>query len=217
MQLKNLTFENLNRDAEGFSIIANDSYLESYPEFIAYFRNIKIIEKHHLIISSHFVYGWMPTILTLETTELDKILMLLNSVKKGHHLGIEEIKVLKHCVNNSMVGLSKLLHFINPMDYAIWDSRIYRYITGAKSQHSIAKPENYLAYLDQLREIEKHEDYNSLQERIQTHIDYAIIPMRAMELLMFEVDRFRTEGLDRFVYFSDKGLKVVKGDSLDID
>jgi hypothetical protein len=30
-------------------------------------------------------------------------------------------------INNSMVGVSKLLHFINPERYAIWDRRVASY------------------------------------------------------------------------------------------
>ncbi|HRL70351.1 MAG TPA: hypothetical protein PLT79_01470, partial [Flavobacterium sp.] len=42
------------------------------------------------------------------------------------------LEIVKKCINNSLVRISKLLHFINPSIYAIWVSRIFRYITRKK-------------------------------------------------------------------------------------
>lgn len=207
MNFTNLTYENLKRDAERFSLTENDSYIEAYPEFLRYFDLLERIEKHHLIISSHFVYGWMPTIIHLNTKEIDQVIFLLNAVKSGHSLKLEELKTLKYCINKSMVGLSKLLHFINPDKYAIWDSRIYRYITGVKSQYGINKAENYLAYIENLEKIVNHKNYGELHKLIEKHFKYCISSMRAIEILMFETDRNRKSNNDRFVYTSDLGLE----------
>jgi len=109
-----------------------------------------------------------------------------------------------------MVGLSKLLHFINPTHYAIWDSRIFTYITEKKSQYGIAKAKNYLAYLKKLTEIENHEDYPKLHQLVQKHFKYPISPKRAIEILMFESDRNKKMRNDRFAYTSIIGLEVIK-------
>ncbi len=191
MPLKNLNYETIRRDTENFTLNGNDSYIESYPEFIKYFKNINKIEKHHLIISSHFVYGWMPTIIQIDTKNINNVLFLLNSVKSGYELNFEELLVLKKCVNNSLVGLSKLLHFINPGKYAIWDSRIYRYLTEKKSSYGIDKPILYIEYLEGLCKISKHKDYIGLHNLIEKHLEYKIEPMRALEIIMFQADRNR--------------------------
>lgn len=189
MTFKNLNIDRLKIDVENFAVFANDSYIESYPEFLKYFESLKLIEKHHLIISSHFVYGWMPTIIQIDTRDLNKVLFLLNAAKSGHELTINELEILKSCINNSMVGLSKLLHFINPQDYAIWDSRIFKYLTGKKSQYGIDKAVNYNAYLKEIKKIIQHPDYTSLHFKIERNFSYSITPMRAVEVLMFETNR----------------------------
>jgi len=189
MKFNNLTYEKLKGDAERFSVGENDSYIKTYPEFLKYFTSLERIEIHHLIISSHFVYGWMPTIIHLEIRDIDQVLLLLNAVKSGQTLNKEEIEKLKSCINNSMVGLSKLLHFINPAEYAIWDSRIFKYITSKKSQYGIDKAENYLDYLGKMKEISNHEDYLFLHNMIEKHFNYSLTPMRAIEILMFETNR----------------------------
>lgn len=186
MNFKNLTFENLKRDAVNFSIKENDSYITAYPEFIKYFETKSLIEKHHFIIGSHFVYGWMPTILTLKMENIDQILELLNDAKKGKILNQIELATLKTSINNSMVGLSKLLHFINPLNYAIWDSRIFKYITGQKSQYGIDKAENYLAYINQLSEFSVHCNYDQFHAIVEDKLGYPVTPMRALEITMFQ-------------------------------
>ena len=191
MKLKNLNYETLKRDAENFIFTENDSYFETYPEFLEYFKNIEEIKKHHLIISSHFVYGWMPTIIHIDTRNIDKVLFLLNAAKYGHVLTVEEFKICKNCVNNSLVGLSKLLHFINPREYAIWDSRIFRYLTENKSTYGIDNPIIYLDYLQGINNISEHKDYRKLHTLIERYFNYQIEPMRAIEIIMFETDRKR--------------------------
>ena len=190
--MKNFSWENLNSDVENFILTENDSYIDTYSEFINYFRNIDYIQKHHLVIASHFVYGWMPTIIQLDIKEIDKVLFLLNAAKAGHLLSAEEIAIVKNCINNSMVGTSKLLHFINPQVYAIWDSRIFRYLTGNKYPYGIDKPISYLNYLEKLNEISNRVDYRSLHFKIERNFQYELTPMRAIEILMFETDRSRT-------------------------
>lgn len=186
-----MNFETILKDAKKFVLTKNDSYIQTYPEFLKYFANIDRIEEHHLAISSHFVYGWMPTIIQLNLEQKDKVLFLLNAVKRGYILDKSELEILKKSINNSLIGLSKLLHFINPQDYAIWDSRIFRYLTEKKSNYGIDKPELYLEYLSGLKSIAENKDYAKLHEIIERNYDYKIHPNRAIEITMFETDRYR--------------------------
>tara|TARA_R110002096_G_scaffold394203_1_gene589480 strand:- start:1366 stop:1971 length:606 start_codon:yes stop_codon:yes gene_type:complete len=192
-ELKNLNFETILKDAEKFTLTENDSYIQTYPEFLNYFRNIDAgdINEHNLIIASHFVYGWMPTIIHLNLEQKGKVLFLLNAVKSGHILDTTELEILKFSINNSLVGLSKLLHFINPKDYAIWDSRIFRYLTEKKSSYGIDKPKLYLDYLSGIKNIAENEKYEKLHLLISRNFDYEIYPTRVIEITMFETDRNR--------------------------
>ncbi len=188
-KLKNLKIENIRKDAKNFSITENDSYIETYPEFLKYFENIEVIKKHHLIISSHFTYGWMPTIINLEMSQIDKVLPLLNSVKSGNLLNKEEIGLIKKCINNSLVGASKLLHFISPKNYAIWDSRVFRYLTEKKSDYGISDVQYYLEYLDGVKIISENKEYPKIHSFISSKFNYKLYPTRVIEIIMFETDR----------------------------
>lgn len=192
-ELKNLNFEMIFKDAKKFIRTENDSYTQTYTELIKYFDKIKAgeINEHNFVIASHFVYGWMPTIIYLDLDQKDEVLFLLNAAKSGHILTVNELELLKKSINNSLVGLSKLLHFINPKDYAIWDSRIFRYLTEKKSSYGIDKPQLYLDYLNGLKNIAENKDYGSLHDLISQNFEYEIYPTRAIEITMFETDRNR--------------------------
>ncbi len=94
-ELKNLLFENILSESLKFIPPIEDSYINTYPEFILFFKNINIISKHDLVISSHFVYGWMPTIIELKFQYMEDVLKSLNKAKNGVILTIVELELLK--------------------------------------------------------------------------------------------------------------------------
>lgn len=57
----------------------------------------------------------------------------------------DELHILKKVVNNSIVGVSKLLHFISPEVYTIWDSRVASYLE-VKDINNVQNFCNYLEY-----------------------------------------------------------------------
>lgn len=186
---KNLNFEKLFKEANEFTLSENNSYLKSYPEFIDYFKGINRITEHNLIISSHFVYGWMPTIINLNIPDKKLVLGLFNKVKQKMILDQTELEVLKKTINNSMVGLSKLLHFINPEYYVIWDSRIYRYLTDRKSQYGIGDTGRYIQYVEGVHNIVSHPNYSSIHELVMEKLGRNVLPPRVIELIMFQAGR----------------------------
>ena len=197
LTIEKLDFELENLKSKSLIFESNQSYKDSYIEFINYFKNKDGFFKNDLIIGSHFVYGWMPTILTLNLNEDSEgyITCLLFKVKNGNYmLNEEELEKIKKCINNSMVGTSKLLHFINPEKYAIWDSKVFYYFyPNRNSTAGIEKPKLYLEYLKILTDITLQNDFDILYSKIVEFLglNYEISKLRAIESLIFEVMRNR--------------------------
>ncbi len=184
--MKELRLEDLQEKLEGLMIDKQNSYIQSYPYFIDYFKEIETIERKHLMVSIHFVYGWMPTILKhVDLSDERKVLSLLNDVKKGVLLREKELEILKLVINNSMVGLSKLLHFINPEIYPIWDSKIMKSLTNKKSIYGIGKPKLYLEYLNHIHQFTKHNDCQKIQSLAKEKLGYEISKIRTVEFIIF--------------------------------
>jgi len=182
---QNITVDKFFHDGNGFEIQRRSDYL-SYPEFLRYFSDLKTITRHNLIIGINFTYGWMPTIFDFRSDRFDEALNILNSAKKGIMPTIGELNLLKGLLNNSLVGSTKLLHFINPDKFAIWDSRVYRYLTGKEPyDNRIGDCSVYLAYLDFCVYLITQKEFKSMHERVENHVGYSMTPLRIAELIMY--------------------------------
>ncbi|MFW2083541.1 hypothetical protein ACNPQK_21555 [Acinetobacter guillouiae] len=139
-----------------------ENYLQAYSYFLNYFRKIDLTNSENLIL-------------------------ILNKVKNGEVISIKEINLLKQAFNNSLVGTSKLLHFINPNKYAIWDSRVFKFLSGEKSYISKFKQaEIYIEYLQLLDNLKLEEDFNIFFTLIQHKVGYEISEYRALELAFYK-------------------------------
>jgi hypothetical protein len=183
---QNITFDSLRQGAEKVSIPSNNSDLISYPEFLKYFEEIQVITKHHLVIGINFTYSWMPTIFEFKSDKFPAVIEILNSAKQGKIPIESELITLKGCFNNSLVGTSKLLHFINPLKFAIWDSRVYRYLTKEQPySYRLDNYQAYLAYLELCEYLVNQPEFLSIFQSMSRKVGYEITPFRAIELIMY--------------------------------
>jgi len=168
----------------------DNSYLISYPHILSYFQGLNEITIADLVRGAHMIYGWMPTVLDLypkaPNKNLSQVAILLTKVKKGEKLTDTEISEIKAVVNNSLVGASKLLHFISPQNYAIWDSKIYKFVCEKRPHnHRVNKVELYTNYLNILEEIKKTPYFSEFHNNVNKKVGYEVTPFRAIELVMF--------------------------------
>lgn len=118
---------------------------------------------------------------------LDEAVPILNSVKNGAVIDKKEFDILKPLCNNSLVGASKLLHFINPNLYAIWDSKIYTFLYQEKAhKHRVENIDKYMAYLELIHQMATSTQFEKIITDIQTHFKpNPISNIRAIEWMMF--------------------------------
>lgn len=173
-------------------------YFESYFEFLKYFQNLEKIDKHSMIIGVHFVYGWMPRIPRFQY--ISEALDILNYVKKGKDIKCEDYFVLIKSIDNSIVGVSKLLHFINPNQYPIFDGRIKSFFKTNKLSKDIYCPTQgkkdkeimqYLTYKTLCEEIIEMELFQKIFDAVSNAypITANFTKMRMLENLFFSFDK----------------------------
>lgn len=179
-----ISLEKFLQDGKGYKT-GKQSYYISYPEFLKYFDTIESISKHNLIIGINFVYWWMPTIFDFRSDNFDEVVEILNDAKKWLIPTIEQLNILKWLFKNSLVGTSKLLHFINPDKFAIRDSRVYYYLTG-KTAYKIGDCEAYLSYLAFCGYLTQKKEYEKIHNSICEKVGYPMTKFRTAELIMFE-------------------------------
>ncbi len=179
------TIDRLLEDAKNINI-SQSEYSISYKEFIKYFKEIEEIKTHHTIIGISFTYSRMPTILNINIEKIEESTIILNKAKKWTIPTYKELETLKICFNNSIVGSSKLLHFINPEIFPIWDSRVCRYLLQ-KTPHSyiIENISTYMDYLIFCNSIIKNNKFKDIKNVMEEKVWYSISSIRALELIFF--------------------------------
>jgi hypothetical protein len=128
----------------------------------------------------------MPTIFDFRSDKFDEALDILNEAKIGNKPTAENLALLKRLFNNSLVGTTKLLHFIKPDNFAIWDSRVYRYLTHDEPYDSrIGNCNTYLDYLSFCDYLIKQKEFNTLQKSVEKKVGYSMTAYRVSELVMY--------------------------------
>lgn len=188
MKFEKLTLENLERDAEHFNIDENDEYIYVYPQFLDFVQEIKDFSDKELVICSHLIYSWMPTIPVIRKPYFKKLKELLQSTRSSLEVSDEMLESGKKCINNSYVGLSKLLHFVNPNYFAIWDSRVLSYLRGKHtiSNDALNRLSNFNAYQEQIRWVVKDKRFQALNQKVNEACTYDVSALRAAEMIMFQ-------------------------------
>lgn len=111
---------------------------------------------------------------------------ILTSVKTGNDITNAELDRLIKLVNNSLVGVSKLLHFARPDKFSIWDSRVYRYFYQEKPHNYRANDiSKYRRFVDTFPEVINHEGFRRFFDSVIDKMGYEVTPIRAIEVMMF--------------------------------
>ena len=193
-KLPQVTIHRLARAARDVAIQVDDSYLLSYPYLVQHFRRMSVVDQEALVVGAHAVYGWMPTVLEFKGKSVSEALTdtasLLNAVKHGTRLDEQQLDLAKSLINNSVGGLSKLLHFINPDLYPMWDSNVYRFIVGERGHpYQINNVGAYLSYVGNCDELIRHQVFGEVHRSVEAAVRYPVSAYRAAELVMFLAGR----------------------------
>lgn len=167
-----------------------ESYHLSYAAFIKFFacKSNRDLSLNDIIIGMSFTYSWMPTMLTIEILDGQEALLVrvLNKVHvQKEYLDEDELELLKKVVNNSLVGSSKLLHFISPDMYPIIDSRVMDFLFGGSSYERLVEPKFYLDYISYMKNLSNHSVVTELTMKLNTILKSNLAPLRALEFCMY--------------------------------
>ena len=173
-------------------------YFDSYFEFLTFFHQIKTFNYHSFTIGSYLIYGWMPTIPNINITQ--EAIDTLNKAKQEDLLYYNDYLSLVKSINNSIVGASKILHFINPKQYPIFDSRIKNFFEKNSLVKDVYKKTNnnkkneinqYLNYKTLCEEIIEMELFQKIFDAVSNAypITAKFTKMRMLENLFFSFDK----------------------------
>jgi hypothetical protein len=153
--------ENVNTKKYGLSK-KQGFYKTSYEAFLLYFNENRPLNENTAITGISLAYSWMPTIPNNILLN-DHIVDILNNAYTKQLLTIEDLQKLKSSINNSIVGTSKVLHFINPQLYPIWDSKIAAAFS-INNYNMINDVKNYMSYVKAIEDLSENNNLSTLIE-----------------------------------------------------
>lgn len=177
--------------------LRSHTYLSTYPEILALVQEDEIQAPTFKQLAL-MVYGWMPRVLRIDNAHFTSALQAANSAKQATREAFENIPI-QHIANclHSVVGASKLLHFINPNVFPIWDSKIQAFRGLPNGNYDMSNIDNYLEYVGDVHAIAREEGFDEFYARYgvvhanrlnRSNIEeYQVSQLRAIEASAFEL------------------------------
>lgn len=162
-------------------------YLESYPALLSLAQDRSMQPSHLQVALCLAVYGWMPTIPSF----ISRMPFVETARRIKSHKDAQEFitRLERPLVNRSWVGTSKVLHFLCPVHFAIWDSKIARKIEGKHKGENVAanNKSKYRTYLESLHDIDASYPNlgNPLADEVTKSFGYRPSNLRCLEMHLF--------------------------------
>jgi hypothetical protein len=167
-------------------IDASEQYIRTYSELL---RSTAILAKEMgedaLPAIAHMAYGWMPTILKKFSDSQSDIVGPATGCRSFEEASALIQSLDYSPINNSWVGMSKVLHFMNPEFFPIWDSRVAKHFDLKITQ--VNKKNHFLEYLTFVEENRKSDAVKRVQEAFVKEAGYSVSDVRACEFILFSV------------------------------
>jgi len=156
-----------------------DKYLAYYDYLIDHFKKINL-DLYNITIGMHIIYGWMPRIIPSNINE--DYVKLINIL-------IDRKNEIDDLVNNNLIcenktswiGTSKLMHFIEPEYFPIWDSNVSKNFNVKKY-----KINNYKIYFDYINWIHENKSKFENLDLIKKNPRFKkLTDIRIIEMILF--------------------------------
>lgn len=184
---------------QSLTVPPDNSYLRSYPYLVAHVAALGRLDEGAFTTTAHLAYGWMPTVLHLHANAIAAALPCVERARQGEVLTVAEVQQIAAAVNRSVVGTSKVLHFVNPALYPIWDRRVYRFYhrtpdgrPAAGHFYQVNDAAAYYAYADVCRQVVRLPGFASIHGAVSAQFQplpgyagFQVTPLRALEYVMF--------------------------------
>lgn len=165
-------------------------YIRSYPLLLKSTKTLyEELGDAAVPAIAHLAYGWMPT-----------IPKNLNFCKKSSKRVLEALDICSTensvqyildwttpPINNSWVGSSKVLHFINPEAFPIWDSKVAGHfnVNGSSVTKSAECYAQYIHFCKEMADIETA--VSTVQAAFIENACYSVSKIRAIEFILFSL------------------------------
>lgn len=180
------------------SDLRSHTYLSTYPEIVTFLQGADEIQASQFRQLALMVYGWMPRVLRIDLVHFPLAVQAANSALHASTQTYENTPI-QHIANclHSMVGASKLLHFINPNVFPIWDRKIQAFRGFSIGNYDMSNIMNYIEYVSNVHAIAGENGFidfynqfcaaHEIRLRMNNIDFYQVSHLRSIEASAFEL------------------------------
>jgi hypothetical protein len=183
--------QTIQRATSKLKVPGNDRYLHHYPLLLKGIADLLPLDISRLSLAGSAVFSWMPTQMNLDYRGLKESLNVINNLS-DQPLSQKSLELLASTFatirGRSVVAASKVLHFIYPREFPIFDRIIAQKIGMAPNGGEAAA--SYLNYREVLSDLLQNDDVVSACNEVRHRLSasgyfHEISDMRAVELVLF--------------------------------
>lgn len=175
------------------------TYLRTYPVILKAAEQSPREPLALLCQLATMAYGWMPRVARIDREHLKPATAALKKAMRvsAPHEDIAIIRNVAACLH-SVVGASKLLHFLMPDDFPIWDSKVARVWSNQNLKTgAMTDPKNYVKYAREVHKLSKRSEFPSFKSDFEDAYaarlkrlgipHYGLTDVRTIEAAAFEL------------------------------
>ena len=183
MTFDNQVFKNWEKSLSFIDL--SNHYIFSYPELIQATDCLaKNFGERSVPMVAHLVYGWMPKILNYSRKNNQDWEIFQATLIENQNEALSVVENIQFPpTNNAWVGMSKTLHFLNPMMFPIWDSKVAK-VLGV-SATKMGKKDIYIDYMKFIFSNTDKHFVDVVREEFKNITNYEISKVRALEFILF--------------------------------
>lgn len=177
-------------------LVEDSSYHVSYKRFIKYLAKKADLTEEKLISAAGMAYSWMPTTINIQKELIPGSYSAVKRlVEDSDSVTDKDIKKASEFLSGSVVGISKVLHFLDPENFPIYDTGIYCFIyrkSNRPSYSTVNRARRYVRYCENVRSLSKDKEVQKLVKKDvvdgikhKYNYDFNISYIRAIEVAMF--------------------------------
>jgi hypothetical protein len=175
------------------------TYLLSYPSIRAFGAQPGPLTLDRFNQLAVMAYGWMPRIVRIDSHQLPAALAALGAAQAATPATLKTVAVADVAIClRSLVGASKVLHFVNGTVFPIWDSGVEAFrLNGPLPYNQMNIAGNYFAYALEVHSIRQDPAFPAFLAQFHVAMSarltalgisqYQVSEVRAIEAAAFEL------------------------------
>ncbi len=176
-------------DSHSVDLSPDDPFHEVCKHFVREFGSGQEMTARRAVIAASCAYSWMATIPSFDMGVVEEAANTLARVSQGPDPCAFKLDKLRQFTNRSVVGMSKVLHFVAPKKYPILDGNVKDYLKVHGQRVDTDSVISYLEYTQACRIAAKTTEGRKTHAIVRDRLGRNVTAIRALELVMYSAGK----------------------------